>query len=335
MVNDIHTAFDYPYDRARHLIGTMGQGAKIDLFGGEPTLYPQFFDILEDIYQMGCNGSVSSNGRRFADIDFTKTAAEISKGDLFVRTTLHGHDETIHDNVTGVKGSFHELVQGIANIVDAGMPSLVNVVITGENLPYLDTMAGMVVDWHVGAIKFGIMINSEDSIHTVPALSEIQPGLDRALRAARRQGIDVAVEKAPLCLLQDWIHEFSSEREISPWSRSFDDKKCGSCIAHPWCDGLDPVYARHVGTDELQPLTKISPFAVRALPTEFEAEDIRALKLNIFNLPENGFKDSIRLKHAQEIMQKMIDESRKRGARIAFVPFHLVNWEHKQSFQCA
>jgi hypothetical protein len=324
MVDDIHSAFDYPYEDARCLINGMPREAKIDLFGGEPTLYPYFFEILSDIYRMGCHGSVASNGRRFADPNFTRRTAEVSHGELYVRTTLHGHTAKMHDSITRVPGSFDEFTIGLYNIMSAGMSNQVNIVITKDNLPHLNTMTEMLIDWGVRRIKFGVMLCSENCIGITPSLFEIRPKITKAIQKAKRHGLGVIVEKAPLCLLPEWIHEFSSERKISPWPRSFDEKKCGSCIVRPWCDGIDPIYARHFGTGELKPITKILQPCVNDLPQNVDKDDIRILKLNLFKIPIDSSDNFYHLERTQKTMFKLINESEKTCSRVAFVPDHLI-----------
>jgi MoaA/NifB/PqqE/SkfB family radical SAM enzyme len=105
-------------------------GDFVYLYGGEPTLYRDFFRLLEVISSRGLAWSIATNGVRFASRAFTERVAAAGSGD--VRVSIHGADSQTHDATTGVKGSFERLRRGIANIVEARIPLILNAVPHGR-----------------------------------------------------------------------------------------------------------------------------------------------------------------------------------------------------------
>ncbi|MBW1997832.1 MAG: S8 family serine peptidase [Deltaproteobacteria bacterium] len=134
MVDDIHSPFCFPYERALSLIASMPPNSKIDLFGGEPTLHPKFLDLLAYAMSRQTECSVATNGRLFSRRSFAKRVARITRSSLYIRTSLHGATAKSHEAVTNVPGSFQQLMDGLDNIVSECMPCQVNMVITRKNL---------------------------------------------------------------------------------------------------------------------------------------------------------------------------------------------------------
>ncbi len=320
MVDDIHSSFCFPYKTALELIDGMPPRSKIDLFGGEPTLYPHFFGLLQHIQAKNMVCSVATNGRLFAKKHFTDRVSEITQGTLYVRTSLHAPTAKYHDSITGVKGSFHDLMTGLDHIVLEEMPCQVNIVITKRNLTELLEMTKLIINKGVKRIKFSLIIRSQSYINIVPTLSEIRPHLLKSLHLAKVNRLRILIEKAPLCLSPEYMNEFSSERELSPWPRYFyDEGACGNCIVRRWCDGIDPEYVEYFGTDGIAHIEKISSALFKPLPQYFEEDQINFLKFNLFSMPEK----LIHQQRYEEMMVKLINEAHRKFARIAFVPSHL------------
>jgi organic radical activating enzyme len=317
MVKKIHGSFSFPYEEALSLMETLPIGSKVDLFGGEPTMHPDFFDILEYIYSKGLDCSVATNGRAFANLSFTQRAANITKGSLYVRTSLYGLTAIDHDRSTGVTGSYDELMSGIDHISAAKMTCQVNIVLTRKNIHNLEEITRLVASKKVEKIKFGLLIDCSSCIEIIPSLTDIRPRLVSAVNLSKDLGLKVTIEKAPLCLVPEYMNEFSSERELGQWSRFFDDNgECGGCMMRKWCDGLDPDYVNVFGTEGLGRIVKVPSTVLSPFPEQAENTNVRFLKLNLFRLPDGDFPED----RCEEIISAVIEEGRKKLARVAFVP---------------
>ena len=296
---------------------TLPAGSKVDLFGGEPTLHPNFFDILDYLYAKGMDFSVATNGRAFAKQQFTRKVADITKGGLYVRTSLYGLDAGDHDQATGVSGSYDELMSGLDNIAAAKLSCQVNIVLTQKNISKLEEITRLVASKKAERIKFGLLVDSSSCIDIVPSISEIRPELTRAVRLAKELGLMVTIEKAPLCLAPEYMNEFSSERELGQWSRFFDDNgDCGGCLMRKWCDGLDPDYVDVFGTEGISKIARVPSAVLSPFPEDLKSANVRFLKLNLFRLPDGAFPED----RCEEIISGVLEEGRKKLARVAFVP---------------
>lgn len=86
---------------------------EIDLSGGESSFEPNWFKILEYCNDKFTNISTLSNGSKFSDIEFLKKSKEYGLKEILF--SLHGSNESIHDKITGIKGSFKKILKAIEN----------------------------------------------------------------------------------------------------------------------------------------------------------------------------------------------------------------------------
>lgn len=321
MVDKIHSSFSFPYDEIIALVDQLPVGAKVDLFGGEPTLHPNYFDILSHLQNSEKKCSVATNGRAFANPSFTRKTATVTGGELYVRTSLYGLTAKEHDLSTGVKGSFNELMAGIDNIVAAKMTCQVNIVLTRQNISKLDMITRLVASKKVDRIKFGLLVNASSCAEILPRLTEIRPKLIESIHIAKDEGLGVTIEKAPFCLVPEYMNEFSTERSIGKWPRVFDDHgECAGCLMREWCDGLDPDYAENAGIGELTRITQVPMDVTSDFPEKSKDTGVRFLKFNIFRLPYDSFPED----RCREIISGVLEDGKKKFARVAFVPDALI-----------
>ena len=91
--------------------------------GGEPTLHPQFPEMLQMQGDFGLTGAVETNGM-LVTLPLAELMRETGVGQVSV--SLDSSDAAIHDQIRGVVGGFERTLQGIANLVSAGIrPELI------------------------------------------------------------------------------------------------------------------------------------------------------------------------------------------------------------------
>jgi len=118
---------------------------RLILSGGEATIHPEFTDLVGYGKAAGY-GHVQtiSNGRMFAYRWFADAA--LAAGLDEVTFSVHGHTAELHDELTGVPGSFAQTVAGIRNMVGRCVVSG-DVVINRRNVRHLrdvlDLFAGL------------------------------------------------------------------------------------------------------------------------------------------------------------------------------------------------
>jgi len=117
----------------------------LDIDGGEPTLHPGLFEVIERARQLGYGKiTLVSNGRRLAYRAFTNRL--VASGVDEVLVSLHAHEQRLQADLTGSPDSFEQTTAGIANLlarVGDSRQVAVNTTIVRGNLPYLGELGGL------------------------------------------------------------------------------------------------------------------------------------------------------------------------------------------------
>lgn len=244
--------------------------------GGEPTLHPDFLDLVKYARDLGFeNIQIQTNGRLFAYNDFCLKT--IKAGATQFSPALHGPNAKIHDFLTTAQGSFDQTVQGIKNLKKLNQYILTNTVITTTNAKYLPQIARFLVDLDVDQFQFafihisGTALKNKDWI--VPKKREIvkyvKKGLDIGIKANKR----VMTEAIPYCLMRSY-EDYIAEKIIPPsivydagfvikdyhkYRRNEGKSKgpnCPKCRYYRICEGPWKEYPEIFGWDEFKPIAK-------------------------------------------------------------------------------
>lgn len=141
LVDEIKKGFDEGFDN-------------IEFLGGEPTIRPDFFELLKMAKKTGYQGiAITTNGRMFAYEDFCQQAKEAGLNQAVF--SLHGHNKILHDGATRTPGSFDQCVKGIKNLLAVGSNDVaINTVVVKTNVNKLNKLAEFLLDlgikkWHL------------------------------------------------------------------------------------------------------------------------------------------------------------------------------------------
>lgn len=108
------------------------------LSGGEPMLHPEFLKILKYLVEEKFEITVLSNATQCKNSDFVKNIKSITDKSRFnIVTAIHSSNTDIHDKMTGKKGSLLQTLEGIDNLVDAGISVIIKHIFNRVTLPYL------------------------------------------------------------------------------------------------------------------------------------------------------------------------------------------------------
>lgn len=180
----------------------------IDLLGftgGEPTLRSDLFQLLTFSNHSGFNNiGITTNGRKFCNIDFTKQMSNFGLKSALV--SLHGHNAVIHDKITNTLNSFNETILGISNILNNSIKVVANVVICNANYKYLLDIAkfisnnfGKTIDIRFSYLIFeGEAFENIDNI--VVSYGVIRPYIIDAIQYCNENSIFVELANMPLCI---------------------------------------------------------------------------------------------------------------------------------------
>ncbi len=87
--------------------------------GGEPTLHPDFEELLELGATLGLCQRMVTNGSR---ID-VRRAERLARWNVEVGISLHGSDADVHDRLAGSRNAFRKALQSLDALVAAGAPA--------------------------------------------------------------------------------------------------------------------------------------------------------------------------------------------------------------------
>ena len=315
MVEDeIRTSDDVEYADALGRIQAQAPGTRIEFFGGEPTIYPRFLELLRFAREHGFSCSIATHGRTFSSRSFTTKVAALDPRQIYIRTSLYGDTAELHDYYTAIRRSYVQTVQGIGNIVEAGFRCQVNCVIMKGNVERLSQMTQLVHSWGVPRIKFSNLICVGSCESEAVSLSTVRPHLVHAIELAENLGLTVTVEKTPVCVASGRLDLMSTERDLGRWTRSFDDQgECGRCLVRRWCEGLDPEYAERFGYRGLHALDRMSRRIIKG--DTHERGEPEFLKVHCIEVPDGPLDDA-----TLTALTGILESVEERFGRLAIFP---------------
>jgi len=175
---------------------------RLILSGGEPTVYPHFFEILEWVRQEMPDTVmvVQTNGVKIAEAEFAYRLRDYPV-EFFV--SFHAPDEEINSAVTGRKGHFRLLTEGIHNIIKIGKPVTVNVVITKQNENRLRDINIILSGLGVRSIEYRLC-HLTGRVHPeeyMPDILRVVQRINSSLRYLTVQNARVNITNIPYCLI--------------------------------------------------------------------------------------------------------------------------------------
>ncbi len=177
-----------------------------DISGGEPSILPYWFDILEDLKMMKFrNIACITNGYKFSDMEFIKKSKDLGMNELLF--SLHGSNAKLHDKMTGVKGSYSKLTQAISNAVYIGVKRRINVVVTHRNYKDLPKIAKFVK--HTKPVAFNLLpfrLENSASKDNVVRYTDIVPYIKEAIDILSKfdDKMKIAIRYVPFCLFEGY-----------------------------------------------------------------------------------------------------------------------------------
>ena len=108
---------------------------EVDLSGGESSVEPHWFDILD--YCKGMDISCVSHGGKFYNFDFLLKS--YNHGLREILFSLHGGNRVTHEKVTQKAGSFEKIIKAIKNCGELGIKVRINCTVYDGNKDNLPT----------------------------------------------------------------------------------------------------------------------------------------------------------------------------------------------------
>ncbi len=242
--------------------------------GGEPTIHPNFLDLVRFAKDLNFRTiQIQTNARMFAYKKFCQETIKAGANEF--SPALHGHTAALHDYLTTVPGSFNQTVQGIKNLKTLGQLVITNTVITKFNYRQLPKLAQLLVSLGVDQFQFAFVHIAgtawKNRNFIVPKKSQIMPFVKRGLDIGIAAGKRVTTEAIPYCFMQGY--EQCVVEQIIPQTMVIEDKLkvndyrkyrlnqgkkkglgCPNCLYFSICEGPWKEYPKIFGWKEFKPI---------------------------------------------------------------------------------
>ena len=250
----------------------------VHLTGGEPTIHPQFVDILRMARRLGMRTSIGTIGTMLCREDFAARALPWLDEALF---SLHGPDAETHDALTRRPGSFDRVTAAMRTCIrlKPGFGAFVNTVLTRHNIHVLPRTIAFAVELGAQLIvvsnttpEGGGLDRYDELAVSLEALAAIVPAA-----AAAADGAVLRFFGVPMCTLGEhralsndlhWDPRVTVEWVAHPGKVSFDGlyswapdrrrvhaPRCDDCSQNGVCMGVFDAYMQRWSADALQPVT--------------------------------------------------------------------------------
>ena len=234
------------FQRARKVISLLPESARsLSLTGGEPTLHAdELIGLLEhckrEVPQLSLH--LLSNGRRFADPEFTRRYADVGLVDIMVGIPVYAPEPGLHDFIVQAAGAFDQTIHGILTLASLGQSVEIRVVIQRHTVPVLVGIATFIARNlpFVGQVALmglemtGLARPNSALVWTDPA--DYQRELAEAVDILTTAGIATRIYNHQLCVLDRHLWPYAV-RSISDWKNDYLNV-CRSCSVRDACGGV-------------------------------------------------------------------------------------------------
>lgn len=221
----------YSYEELKNEIDmkNISKGDVVVVSGGEPTIYPYFYDMLKYLEFKGARVAIFSNGRDFKNNDNVLKLKECKYENMLI--PLFGSDAETHDKFTGVKGSFNDTIKGLHNLEENGLPySIKTVVMKGnytnlpdwasfiaENFknPTMVSIHGLHLQGEAPRVAEDLYVRHDETTHYV----------ENALDILLSKGYNVGFSAIPLCNIDPYYWKYNIISDIKDYKAISIDSK--------------------------------------------------------------------------------------------------------------
>jgi len=219
--------------------------SSLGITGGEPGLLgDRLFHLLAVLRDHLPHTALHllSNGRAFADSEFSRQLAALHHQDLLVAIPLYSDIAQEHDFVVQARGAYDETIRGILNLKQLGVRVEIRVVIHSQTIDRLPELAAFIarnltfVD-HValmGLELMGFARTNLDALWADPI--DYKETLESAVKVLHRARVPLSVYNHQLCVLTPFVRRFAC-KSISDWKNMY-APECGTCAKRDDCGGF-------------------------------------------------------------------------------------------------
>ncbi len=285
----------------------------VALFGGESTVEPYFFDLLEHAKQLGLKVRLETNAHAFAEPGFIERLKDYPIDSC--QFSFHSSEEAVHDELTQTPGAFRKVIKGILNF-KKHFPDIrpdSYTVITSKNYQELyRTACYLHKFFDVRQAFFSFLIPPADRNNfkgLAVSFRAVEPHLKKALAYLSGQQVPFRIDKCPVCVFHEHYESHHYEHGVFDPQDYCKHPVCASCPYSPECMGFSKQYVEEFGFEGLT----LGGLAQKELPFFFAGLDMRALK---------NFEDSLSFDDCNNLVLTLEHENKewKEACRDANIP---------------
>lgn len=232
---------------------------EIGFTGGEPTLYGErFIRLLERTKRHLPRTAVHvlSNGRQFADLEFSRAYAAVKHPDLMIGIPIYSDDPVRHNYVVQADGAFDETIRGIINLKRLKQRVELRVVLHRQTIDRLTNLADFIVRNLLFVDQVALM-GLEITGFTRGNLEKLwvdpfdyRDTLARAVDILSAYKVPTAVYNHQLCVVSEGVRRFCT-RSISDWKNEY-LASCSSCALRGECGGFFSSGVKYRHSDHIR-----------------------------------------------------------------------------------
>jgi MoaA/NifB/PqqE/SkfB family radical SAM enzyme len=214
----------------RTLVDHYGNNS-IDIQGGEPTLWPQIYDLVTFCAEIGLSPTIISNVQVLSNRATVARFRSSSLRDVLVSVQGLG---AVYDELVGKQGAHVRQMNALRHLQEEGIPFRFNTVLSKPALGQLADIATLAVQTgaevvnFLGFNPFNDQQTGKRSTMNVPSYAELAGPLDEALDLLAAAGVEANVRYLPFCVVAERhrksVYDFSQipydlhENDFASWS---------------------------------------------------------------------------------------------------------------------
>lgn len=252
-----------PWDRIKEEANLMVLSGVTDvtISGGEPTIHPDFFKIIELFLQKNIGVHILSNGEKFSDKSFCEKFLEISGGKpVYVTTTFHSFYPEAHELQNQSKGSFARSLEGLKRLDSNGVNIAIKHCITANNYRELPQYLEWVLSnfssnaeiqlWGIDICGISDALAQEMYVEYKKIGVYIEEALDLFEKHPSSSNRVLTINNLPLCMCNSYYWAYFTPPEADNYiehmqgGRKMDaisgpaSRNCNSCKFRAYCPGV-------------------------------------------------------------------------------------------------
>ncbi len=126
----------------------------VKLTGGEPLIHPEIETILDHIRETGLRLTIETNGVKCTPKIVDKI---VQNKNPFVSVSLDGVDAATHEWVRGVPGCFDAALDGVRNLVKAGLRPQIIMSVMRRNADQMQAVVKLAESLNAESVKFNLV----------------------------------------------------------------------------------------------------------------------------------------------------------------------------------